>query len=162
MLVIDFLSPYELLLASFADFPPTQWTRFFNSLIWLSLFFSVESNVENPFRPGGELSREAEEIVNLIKEGKPITPTSPPPSDLSDGHLHNGKSPSLSKENGYNYSNSSTNSPSNTSSKQLNGTPKSSPGVFEVKRAMVTNMEPSEADVVMIKRKSKCRCCILQ
>lgn len=128
-----------------------------------SSYSPSESNVENPFRPGGELSREAEEIVNLIKEGKPITPTSPPPSsDLLDGHIPNGKSPSINnKENGYHYNSTPTESPSNSSSKQVNGTPKSSPGVFEVKRAMVTNLEPSEADIVVLKRKSKC-CCVLQ
>ncbi|ETN67816.1 hypothetical protein AND_000355 [Anopheles darlingi] len=36
---------------------------------------STESGWDNPFRPGGDLSREADEIVNLIKGGKPITPT---------------------------------------------------------------------------------------
>lgn len=29
--------------------------------------FSTESGWDNPFRPGGDLSREADEIVNLIK-----------------------------------------------------------------------------------------------
>lgn len=37
--------------------------------------FSTESGWENPFRPGGDLSREADQIVELIKGGKPITPT---------------------------------------------------------------------------------------
>lgn len=40
--------------------------------------FSTESGWDNPFRPGGDLSREADEIVNLIKGGKPITPTGDP------------------------------------------------------------------------------------
>lgn len=30
---------------------------------------------DNPFRPDGDLSKEADQIVELIKEGKPITPT---------------------------------------------------------------------------------------
>ncbi|XP_019761820.2 uncharacterized protein LOC109538855 isoform X2 [Dendroctonus ponderosae] len=36
---------------------------------------STESGWDNPFRPGGDLSREADQIVELIKGGKPITPT---------------------------------------------------------------------------------------
>lgn len=38
-------------------------------------FCSTESGWDNPFRPDGDLSREADEIVSLIKGGKPITPT---------------------------------------------------------------------------------------
>lgn len=33
------------------------------------VFFSTESGWDNPFRPGGDLSREADEIVNMIKGG---------------------------------------------------------------------------------------------
>lgn len=47
---------------------------------------STESGWDNPFRPGGDLSREADEIVNLIKGGKPITPT-------GDQNLLNGIAP---------------------------------------------------------------------
>ncbi|XP_021694030.1 uncharacterized protein LOC5578392 isoform X2 [Aedes aegypti] len=47
---------------------------------------STESGWDNPFRPGGDLSREADEIVNLIKGGKPITPT-------GDQNLLNGSAP---------------------------------------------------------------------
>lgn len=36
---------------------------------------SADSGWDNPFRPGGDLSREADEIVNMIRGGKPITPT---------------------------------------------------------------------------------------
>lgn len=31
------------------------------------LISSTESGWDNPFRPGGDLSREADEIVNMIK-----------------------------------------------------------------------------------------------
>ncbi|XP_015782700.1 uncharacterized protein LOC107360542 [Tetranychus urticae] len=48
-------------------------------------------DIENPFRPGGELSREAETIVNLIKEGKPITPTTPT-KELPSEKIPNGTS----------------------------------------------------------------------
>jgi hypothetical protein len=33
---------------------------------------SAESGWDNPFRPDGDLSKEADQIVELIKEGKPI------------------------------------------------------------------------------------------
>jgi len=44
--------------------------------IWI-LFYSCFSSDgwDNPFRPDGDLSKEADQIVELIKEGKPITPT---------------------------------------------------------------------------------------
>lgn len=44
---------------------------------WTTMFFnfSTDSGWDNPFRPDGDLSREADEIVELIKGGKPITPT---------------------------------------------------------------------------------------
>jgi len=41
----------------------------------VSFDFSTDSGWDNPFRPDGDLSREADEIVELIKGGKPITPT---------------------------------------------------------------------------------------
>lgn len=56
--------------------PPTAFNR----------QMSTESGWDNPFRPGGDLSREADEIVNLIKGGKPITPT-------GDQSLVNGSTP---------------------------------------------------------------------
>lgn len=47
-------------------------------------FNSTESGWDNPFRPGGDLSREADEIVNLIKGGKPITPTGEHPMESDE------------------------------------------------------------------------------
>ncbi|XP_044588538.1 uncharacterized protein LOC123267765 isoform X2 [Cotesia glomerata] len=49
---------------------------------------STDSGWDNPFRPDGDLSREADEIVELIKGGKPITPTpgqTAPPLPGCDG-----------------------------------------------------------------------------
>lgn len=34
---------------------------------FIFLIYSTESGWDNPFRPGGDLSREADEIVNMIK-----------------------------------------------------------------------------------------------
>ncbi|WP_407809546.1 hypothetical protein, partial [Staphylococcus aureus] len=54
---------------------------------------STDSGVDNPFRPDGELSKEVENIVITIKDGKPIveeviqpqangTVTTAPPSSI--------------------------------------------------------------------------------
>lgn len=52
---------------------------------------STESGWDNPFRPGGDLSREADEIVNLIKGGKPITPTGEPNLNIGNGDVQNSE-----------------------------------------------------------------------
>lgn len=46
---------------------------FMNANFWFNSFlsYSVEG-WDNPFRPDGDLSKEADQIVELIKEGKPI------------------------------------------------------------------------------------------
>ncbi|XP_062700863.1 uncharacterized protein LOC109422047 isoform X2 [Aedes albopictus] len=62
-----------------------QFQNVHNTTI-LARLNSTESGWDNPFRPGGDLSREADEIVNLIKGGKPITPT-------GDQNLLNGSAP---------------------------------------------------------------------
>ncbi|XP_073834999.1 uncharacterized protein isoform X2 [Musca autumnalis] len=54
---------------------------------------STDSGWDNPFRPGGDLSREADEIVKMISGGKPITPT-------EDNVIGNGKSQSNGTSNG--------------------------------------------------------------
>ncbi|XP_013103748.1 WD repeat-containing protein DDB_G0292056 [Stomoxys calcitrans] len=54
---------------------------------------STDSGWDNPFRPGGDLSREADEIVKMISGGKPITPT-------EDNAIANGKSQSNGTSNG--------------------------------------------------------------
>lgn len=36
-------------------------------LNFIAFYSSIDDGTENPFRPDGELSKEADEIVNLIK-----------------------------------------------------------------------------------------------
>lgn len=43
-----------------------------------------DDGIDNPFRPGGGLSREADIIVQMIKAGKQITPTSPTREDIRE------------------------------------------------------------------------------
>lgn len=134
------------------------------------MFCSTESGWDNPFRPGGDLSREADEIVELIKGGKPITPTSgapsPPPScliaDQTDAKFAN---------------NSTTHEPITESPKKatsLNATPRSangnvkndknsSPGQVDVQRGTVVPAgDASQIEHVVIKKKPKCKCCVIQ
>ncbi|XP_049285320.1 serine/threonine-protein kinase minibrain isoform X2 [Anopheles funestus] len=149
----------------------------------------TESGWDNPFRPGGDLSREADEIVNLIKGGKPITPT-------GDQSLVNGSTPKDSH---------STDDPDTTvvdgaitkhessqlQAAQQNGTksPHKSPGAgatgspaLAAKNGTTTGADgstvnssttpisnqvipgPQSASHVVIdeKKKKKCTCCVIQ
>lgn len=143
-----------------------------NSYIVYNRQVSTDSGWENPFRPGGDLSREADEIVELIKEGKPITPTpgsvSPkPPSEPSpqspettDGAVSNGKaapgSP-ITKQ----VANDVAHSPKQQGTPQKNGG--AAVGPVEVQRG--TAVQPSDAsqvEHVIIKKKPKCKCCVIQ
>lgn len=100
---------------------------------------STDSGVDNPFRPDGELSKEAETIVNMIKEGKPIV-----------------EEPiSAQQANGTVASSPTSNKPS------ANGTTK--PGVVEVQHGLVVPpSDGSQVEQVMIKKKPKCQCCVIQ
>lgn len=131
---------------------------------------SAESGWDNPFRPGGDLSREADEIVELIKGGKPITPTSGGPP-----------SPTLLDHTDATYGNNTSHEPITESPKKatalnssLNATPKSangnvkndkvtSPGAVDVQRGTVVPAgDASQVEHVVIKKKPKCECCVIQ
>ncbi|KAF2883932.1 hypothetical protein ILUMI_22249 [Ignelater luminosus] len=130
---------------------------------------STDSGWDNPFRPGGDLSREADEIVELIKGGKPITPTSgsaPSPTPLID-----------QTDNNMTYANNTAHQPITESPKkatQLNATPQSangnvkndkaaSPGAVDVQRGtLVPAGDASQVEHVVIKKKPKCKCCVIQ
>ncbi|XP_054275959.1 uncharacterized protein LOC128995094 [Macrosteles quadrilineatus] len=111
---------------------------------------STDSGWDNPFRPDGDLSREADEIVELIKGGKPITPTpgsvAPPLPSVDVAPL--GAAP--------------------TSPKGANGTTPSkpvstgAPGAVELQRATVSPSDASQVEHVVLKKKPKCRCCVIQ
>lgn len=143
---------------------------------------STDSGWDNPFRPGGDLSREADEIVELIKGGKPITPTSAgnasplPPS--ADERIDSNQT-----------STPITESPKKANATALSATPKtakngnvqndaksplasppgkkgvSSPGKneFDVQRGhTVAAGDASQVEHVVIKKKPKCKCCVIQ
>lgn len=153
---------------------------------------STDSGWDNPFRPDGDLSREADEIVELIKGGKPITPTpgqtAPPlPRCETDGGNaqttldHDSSSSPLLKS-----SANSTSRRPNSSPKpgQENGNAHSTP----IKTGTANNQQPvndkvaasraatvevarmtaqgpgdaSQVEHVTLKKKPKCKCCVLQ
>ncbi|XP_053970830.1 uncharacterized protein LOC128895206 [Hylaeus anthracinus] len=153
---------------------------------------STDSGWDNPFRPDGDLSREADEIVELIKGGKPITPTpgqtAPPlPGCETGGNAqtaidHDSSSSPLLKS-----SANSTNRHANTSPKpgQENGKAHSTPiksgtansqqpvndkvaaasRAATVEVARMTAQGPGDAsqvEHVTLKKKPKCKCCVLQ
>ncbi|XP_023235972.1 uncharacterized protein LOC111635282 isoform X1 [Centruroides sculpturatus] len=98
---------------------------------------STDSGVDNPFRPDGELSKEAETIVNMIKEGKPIAEEPAATRHPANGTLGSSHKPSA------------------------NGTAK--PGVVEVQHGLVVPpSDGSQVEQVTIKKKPKCRCCVIQ
>ncbi|XP_064486979.1 uncharacterized protein LOC135399165 isoform X2 [Ornithodoros turicata] len=131
---------------------------------------STDSGVDNPFRPDGELSREADTIVSLIKAGKPITPVKGEP----DGGLFNAvenavTSASPPPANGE-AKISPTKAPSPVAAEkktEANGsTPaslKKGPGVVEVQQGIVVPpSDSSTVEQVVIKKKPKCKCCVIQ
>ena len=135
-----------------------------------------DDGVDNPFRPGGGLSREADYIVSLIKEGKPITPTSlagtptdvtdnirktrspPPPPPVINGTVNKpiDESTIVNQANG---TRKLVNSSFNGTSNGKNGTPASE---IEVRHTMVQSSESTKPEEVAIKKKAKCKCCVVQ
>lgn len=129
---------------------------------------STESGWDNPFRPDGDLSREADEIVSLIKGGKPITPTPPivpqlPVCEEKEEKSHannvNAAAPGSPQ--------TKVASPAQqTTPKAMNGTKNGAavvdqrPGQVEVQRS--PPQEPQQPEHVTIKKKPKCKCCVIQ
>lgn len=122
---------------------------------------STESGIDNPFRPDGELSREADTIVSLIKEGKPITPVKTEPDgggfgddnavDCTDSKV----TPTKVQYVGNAKAGANGNAPKDKSP--------SEPGVVEVHHGIVVPpTDASQVEQVVIKKKPKCKCCVVQ
>lgn len=122
---------------------------------------SLDSGNENPFRPDGELSKEADSIVELIKEGKPITPTK------GDGLAGNGVTSTDGAE-----AQEQLISPMQANSVEsakpgTNGTTPQTitvePGSVDVQHVVVSPPgEAAQVEHVNIKKKPKCKCCVIQ
>ncbi|ODM97580.1 hypothetical protein Ocin01_09099 [Orchesella cincta] len=107
---------------------------------------------DNPFRPDGDLSKEADQIVELIKEGKPI----------NDETLRS-KSPSVNET-----MNTSTSIPTQN---QLNASPKGkevngsatngTSGPVDIQHTVVTPAaQAGQVEHVVLKKKKGC--CVIQ
>uniref|UniRef100_T1ITV9 Uncharacterized protein n=1 Tax=Strigamia maritima TaxID=126957 RepID=T1ITV9_STRMM len=134
-----------------------------------ALYRNTESGRDNPFRPDGDLSKEADEIVGLIKEGKPIvgTPTRQD-GDVTDNSV--GGSPAHLVADG------APNSPvketmlasktnavyANNAKGGVNGaapTGTLTPEAIEVQRGIVVPPnDPQVVEHVTIQKKPKCKC----
>ncbi|XP_047356456.1 uncharacterized protein LOC124951701 [Vespa velutina] len=173
-------SPAELLTTHSEHTTPAYHTQ-----------ISTDSGWDNPFRPDGDLSREADEIVELIKGGKPITPTpgqTAPPlpgceetGKTTPGPDHDSSSSPLLKSNANSTNRHSNASPrlnqgngnahgtpiksSTAVNNQLNANEKVGPGSRTVEVARMTAQGPGDAsqvEHVTLKKKPKCKCCVLQ
>ncbi|XP_032677256.1 uncharacterized protein LOC116846938 isoform X1 [Odontomachus brunneus] len=148
---------------------------------------STDSGWDNPFRPDGDLSREADEIVELIKGGKPITPTpgqnAPPlpgceagsktsasgehdPSStsplLKSANCHANSSPRPGQENGNAHG---TPAKIGNASNQPVNEKVGAARTATVEVARMTAQGPGDAsqvEHVTLKKKPKCKCCVLQ
>ncbi|XP_055683021.1 uncharacterized protein LOC129789920 [Lutzomyia longipalpis] len=125
---------------------------------------STESGWDNPFRPGGDLSREADEIVNMIKGGKPITPTGDLNQSIANGVAHG-------VENGANVVDGMTKSELSQLNASQNGTkspqkkdkPSTNGDATNVTQTQVVPGPQSASHVVIEdKKKKKCTCCVIQ
>jgi hypothetical protein len=105
---------------------------------------STDSGWENPFRPDGDISKEADQIVELIKEGKP----------LNDETLRS-KSPSVNEMmNSTAYSNILNASPPGKGANGVNGS-------AEVQRGVVAPAsQAGQVEHVTLKKKKGC--CVIQ
>lgn len=147
--------------------------------------FSTDSGWDNPFRPDGDLSREADEIVEMIKGGKPITPTpgsvaSKLPSMSEDGgheqtDHHSTSSPVATPPSTADVATASQSAPlaaSKQNSENKVGANGNAPcsvgktaaaGAVEVQRGtVVPASDASQIEHVVIKKKPKCKCCVIQ
>ncbi|XP_076764312.1 uncharacterized protein LOC143431445 isoform X3 [Xylocopa sonorina] len=153
----------------------------------------TDSGWDNPFRPDGDLSREADEIVELIKGGKPITPTpgqTAPPlpgcdtvtsnaqtavdhdsssspllkSSANSTNRHANSSPKPGQENG-NAHGTPMKAANANSQQPVNEKVAASSRAATVEVARMTAQGPGDAsqvEHVTLKKKPKCKCCLLQ
>lgn len=130
---------------------------------------STESGWDNPFRPDGDLSREADEIVSLIKGGKPITPTPPVAAPQLPTDEHKEEKAEANNVNASLPASPQTKVASpvlQTTPKAMNGT-KNGAAVVEARAGPVEvqrspPQEPQQPEHVTIRKKPKCKCCAIQ
>ncbi|XP_058805465.1 uncharacterized protein LOC131672335 [Phymastichus coffea] len=149
-------SAAELLTAHTEHTVPTYHTQ-----------ISTDSGWDNPFRPDGDLSREADEIVELIKGGKPITPTpgqtapALPGCESKAATELDAAAPPSSRHQGNGQA--ARGAPAKPPAGQQPAAGEKGSGQVDVGRS--TAQAPgdvSQVEHVTLKKKPKCKCCVLQ
>ncbi|XP_076329353.1 uncharacterized protein LOC143235266 [Tachypleus tridentatus] len=123
---------------------------------------STENELENPFRPDGDLSREAETIVSLIKEGKPITPAKIETDDSGLGDIVHSPLDSMEPLISPVQANEVNSSKSDINGKAPSDKTPLEPGVVEVQHGIVAPSDSQQVEPVVIKKTPKCKCCVIQ
>lgn len=150
---------------------------------------STESGQDNPFRPDGDLSREADELVELLKGGRPISEVlksqeaghqQQPQPEHDDGAEQAAeatestplasavsRSPSAPSSpvkavDATDAARTNNGSVGETDKKAEASSEPASSGVVEVQRIVAPGPAESQAEHVVIKKKSKSNCCVLQ
>jgi len=124
---------------------------------------STESGWDNPFRPGGDLSREADEIVNMIKGGKPITPIDGGDTIVNGTTQRTGHT----TENGTTIVENVTKTEASQNLQNAPGTKspqtdKKNGANTQVANSVVPGPQSASHVVVEEKKKKKCTCCVIQ
>lgn len=133
---------------------------------------------DNPFRPGSELSREAEIIVNLIKEGKPITPTGDITSANNENPIQKQQQPevgssdnigeSFTKQNRQPLQQSTItlkkddNNGKIPSQNNILSSKNIEPGQVEVQHGIIISSNDNMQTVEQVNLKRKRKCCLIQ
>lgn len=161
---LDLYSPQDLLMASpTADSTMPAFDR----------QLSTESGRDNPFRPDGDISKEADQIVEAIKSGRPLltahaspdatdTPTPQSPPVTEPLITTKEASPPQKASPGVEDTKKSLGSPGKAGANGTPGDVSSTPGPVEVKHATVTPTDAGHVERVVIKKKNKCSCCVIQ
>ncbi|CAD7078315.1 unnamed protein product [Hermetia illucens] len=145
---------------------------------------STESGWDNPFRPGGDLSREADEIVNMIKGGKPITPTGDASHSIANGNaqkdtgnhaIENGTAvidgatktevshvQSTPAQNGTKSPQQNSKTMSATGNKANGDTKTQTAPQTQVSNQVIPGPISASHVVIEDKKKKKCTCCVIQ
>ncbi|XP_069191180.1 uncharacterized protein [Procambarus clarkii] len=162
--------------------------------------FGSDSGRDNPFRPDGDISREADEIVQLIKSGRPLQgqpgqrpgdltdsidgiPSSPTDKDAvaeplvsqkdaspqqqqhlpqQQHHHHEQQQPTPVAVPSKPVTDTTPSSPGKAGANGSAAPENSTPGTVEVTHATVTPTDAAHVEHVVIKKKSKCNCCVIQ
>ncbi|XP_037084656.1 fibrous sheath CABYR-binding protein-like [Pollicipes pollicipes] len=133
---------------------------------------TMDAGWENPFRPGGELSKEADQIVRAIQSGRPLDSSldeaDAPPAEGPNGHVEpapNGSAPAAAPGDGR------PDGPADATRRNGASAPApqvktavaaQQPGTVEVQHTLVKPEDASQVEQVTLKKKPRGKCCVVQ